>query len=63
MSEARFDVEALLRTALTPVEPPETLSDRLERNLTELLASLNELVGAVPLGERPGVVEVRLRAT
>jgi hypothetical protein len=36
MSEARFDVEALLRTALTPVEPPETLSDRLERNLTEL---------------------------
>ena len=36
MSEARFDVEALLRSALTPVEPPETLSDRLERNLTEL---------------------------
>jgi hypothetical protein len=36
MSEARFDVEALLRLALTPVEPPETLSDRLERNLTEL---------------------------
>ena len=36
MTEARFDVEALLRTALTPVEPPETLSDRLERNLTEL---------------------------
>ena len=36
MSEARFDVEALLRTALTPVEPPETPSDRLERNLTEL---------------------------
>ena len=36
MSEARFDVEALLRSALTPVEPPEALSDRLERHLTEL---------------------------
>src|ERR687892_1312498 len=36
MTEARFDVEALLRSALTPIEPPETLSDRLERNLTEL---------------------------
>ena len=36
MSEARFDVEALLRSALTPVEPPEALSDRLERTLTEL---------------------------
>ena len=34
--EARFDVEALLRSALTPVEPPEALSDRLERHLTEL---------------------------
>jgi len=36
MSEARLDVEALLRSALTPVEPPETLSDSLERRLTEL---------------------------
>ena len=36
MTEARFDVEALLRSALTPVEPPEALSDRLERTLTEL---------------------------
>jgi hypothetical protein len=36
MTEARFDVEALLRSALTPVEPPEALSDRLERHLTEL---------------------------
>ena len=36
MSEARFEVEALLRSALTPVEPPEALSDRLERHLTEL---------------------------
>ena len=36
MSEERFDVEARLREDLTPVEPPETLSDRLERNLTEL---------------------------
>jgi hypothetical protein len=36
MTEARFDMEALLRSALTPVEPPEALSDRLERHLTEL---------------------------
>lgn len=36
MTEARFDVEALLRSALTPVEPPESLSDSLERRLTEL---------------------------
>ncbi|HYH60100.1 MAG TPA: hypothetical protein VD790_12895 [Thermoleophilaceae bacterium] len=36
MSEARFDVEALLRSALTPVDPPASLSDRLEVHLTEL---------------------------
>ena len=36
MTEARFDMEALLRSALTPIEPPEALSDRLERHLTEL---------------------------
>jgi hypothetical protein len=36
MTEARFDVEAMLRSALRPVEPPEALSDRLERQLTEL---------------------------
>ncbi len=35
MTEA-FDVEALLRSALVPVEPPEALSDRLERGLSEL---------------------------
>jgi len=30
------DVEALLRSALTPVEPAEGLSDRLERGLSEI---------------------------
>ena len=35
MTEA-FDVEALLRSALVPVEPPEALSDRLARGLSEL---------------------------
>jgi hypothetical protein len=30
------DVEALLRSALVPVEPSEALSDRLERGLAEL---------------------------
>ncbi|MBA2630220.1 MAG: hypothetical protein H0U84_04270 [Thermoleophilaceae bacterium] len=29
-------LESLLRSALTPVEPPEALSDRLERALSEL---------------------------
>src|SRR3954454_19382429 len=29
-------VEQLLRSALVPVEPPEALSDRLERGLAEL---------------------------
>jgi hypothetical protein len=36
MTEARFDMEAMLRSALRPIEPPEALSDRLERHLTEL---------------------------
>ena len=30
------DVEALLRSALVPVEPSEALGDRLERGLSEL---------------------------
>ncbi len=30
------EVERLLRGALVPVEPPEALSDRLERGLSEL---------------------------
>jgi hypothetical protein len=36
MADARYDVEAMLRSALRPVEPPDSLSDRLERHLTEL---------------------------
>jgi hypothetical protein len=37
-------VEQLLRLALTPVEPPERLSDRLERGLSELTeAAADEL--------------------
>ena len=31
-----LDMEALLRSALVPVEPSEGLSDRLERGLSEL---------------------------
>jgi len=31
------DVERLLRSALVPVDPPETLTDRLERRLIEHL--------------------------
>ena len=38
------DVEALLRTALQPVEPSEALSDRLERRLSALTdAAVDEL--------------------
>ena len=43
MSEAER-VERLLRMALAPVEPPERLSDRLERGLSELTeAAADEL--------------------
>ena len=38
------DVERLLRNALMPIEPPERLSDRLERGLAELTeAAADEL--------------------
>jgi hypothetical protein len=38
------DVEQLLRSALVPVDPPEALSDRLERGLSELTgAAADEL--------------------
>jgi hypothetical protein len=37
-------VEQLLRSALVPVEPPEALSDRLERGLSDLtVAAATEL--------------------
>jgi hypothetical protein len=43
MSDAER-VERLLRMALAPVEPPEMLSDRLERGLSELTdAAVEEL--------------------
>jgi hypothetical protein len=43
MSDAER-VERLLRLALAPVEPPERLSDRLERGLSELTeAAADEL--------------------
>jgi hypothetical protein len=41
MSDAER-VERLLRMALTPVEPPEALSDRLERGLAELTEAAAE---------------------
>jgi hypothetical protein len=37
-----FNVEALLREALTPVEPPEALGVRMEMRLAELHASAQE---------------------
>jgi hypothetical protein len=38
MSEALPNLEALLREALTPVEPPEDLVERLESTLTTITA-------------------------
>jgi len=44
MSSDAERVERLLRLALAPVEPPERLSDRLERGLSELTeAAADEL--------------------
>ena len=46
MTEARFDMEQLLKLALTPVEPANTLSERLDDRLTELTAAAaGELAG------------------
>lgn len=47
MSEAaRFDIEQMLRLALTPVEPPEDLRTRVESTLQELTdAAVDELEG------------------
>jgi len=50
MAEARYDVEALLRAALTPVDPPEALSDRLEGHLTELTDMAAEELAEWELG-------------
>jgi hypothetical protein len=41
MTFAAADLEALLREALSPIEPPQELSNRLER----ALVSLHELAG------------------
>ena len=38
MSEARIDIEQLLRNALAPVEPSASLSERFDIRLTELTA-------------------------
>ena len=39
MAEAGFDIEQLLRSALAPVEPSATLSERFDIRLTELTAT------------------------
>ena len=46
-------VERLLRSALVPVDPPEALSDRLERGLAELTeAAAEELADLDPAAMR-----------
>jgi hypothetical protein len=49
MTEAarpEFDLETLLRQALSPVEPPERLSQRLERTLASLTDAAAEELDA-----------------
>ena len=46
MSEAHFDMEQLLRLALTPVEPSATLAERLDERLTELTTAAADELGA-----------------
>jgi hypothetical protein len=44
MAEAGFDIEQLLRSALAPVEPSASLSERMDTRLTELThAAFDEL--------------------
>jgi hypothetical protein len=44
MAEARLDIEQLLRSALSPVEPSASLSERMDTRLTELThAAFDEL--------------------
>ena len=43
---ARMDIEQMLRLALTPVDPPETVKQRVESTLQELTdAAVDELEG------------------
>jgi hypothetical protein len=44
------EVERLLRSALTPIDPPEALSDRLERRLTEITDAAAEELAEWELG-------------
>lgn len=44
------DVERLLRSALPPVEPPEALTDRLERRLTQITGAAAEELADWELG-------------
>jgi hypothetical protein len=48
MSEPRSsaDVESLLRTALRPVDPPETLADRMEDTLSAVTTAAAEELSA-----------------
>jgi hypothetical protein len=44
------DVERLLRSALVPIDPPESLTDRLERRLTEQVDAAAEELADWELG-------------
>jgi hypothetical protein len=46
MTDSSTDVEALLRSALRPIEPPETLPGRLEDTLTAVTEAAAEQLSA-----------------
>jgi hypothetical protein len=46
MSEPYTDVEAMLRSALRPIEPPESLPDRVEGTLTAVTEAAAEELSA-----------------
>jgi len=50
MTERVADFEALLRQALTPVEPPAELEERLEATLTTLVETAADELDAWELG-------------
>ncbi len=46
MSEPTTDIEALLRSALRPIEPPESLPNRVEETLTAVTEAAAEELSA-----------------
>jgi hypothetical protein len=58
VNQPAFDIEARLRAALAPVDPPEELALRLETTLGSLVPAAAVLVGS---GAAVGLVVLRTR--